>query len=379
LVDSVVTENRSHRGGAGIGNYGTAVLRNVAVSNNSAGNGGGGLAGGIANSGTMAILEGSEISENEGFHVGGIHNQGTLTIEGSSVTNNSASPGPGGITNTGTLRIERSAIRSNRGVIRAGGVSSTTTATIINSSITDNIVNGGGTDDGGGLWGSFILVDTTVSGNQAEEPGAGGIRVGDDVRLQNTHVINNTPSDCSERVLEADARSSDSDGTCIPEETATPTPEPTPTATPTPVPSPTPTEPAPTPTPEPTPTATPTPVPSPTPTEPAPTPTPEPTPTATPAPSPTPTPTPTPTATPVPETQTLTVVVGGEGTTDPTPGDHVFAQGAVVSINATPGSGWAFSHWEGDVADPDSATTSVTMDEDHTVTAVFTQEPMDEP
>jgi uncharacterized repeat protein (TIGR02543 family) len=61
------------------------------------------------------------------------------------------------------------------------------------------------------------------------------------------------------------------------------------------------------------------------------------------------------------------------GTTDPAVGVHTYAEGTVVDITATPNSGYAFDHWTGDVADVNSATTTVTMDGDKTVTAHFTQ------
>ncbi|RLD12901.1 MAG: hypothetical protein DRI28_06930, partial [Caldiserica bacterium] len=75
-------------------------------------------------------------------------------------------------------------------------------------------------------------------------------------------------------------------------------------------------------------------------------------------------------------TRTLTMAVdpAGGGTTDPAVGDHVYGDGAVVDISATANEGYRFDHWEGDVADPNSANTTVTMDEDKTVTAVFVKQ-----
>ncbi|RME20968.1 MAG: hypothetical protein D6800_12625, partial [Candidatus Zixiibacteriota bacterium] len=57
----------------------------------------------------------------------------------------------------------------------------------------------------------------------------------------------------------------------------------------------------------------------------------------------------------------------------PSAGQHQYSQGAVVTIQALPASGWEFSHWTGDVADPNSATTTVTMNSNKTVQAIFTQ------
>ena len=52
-------------------------------------------------------------------------------------------------------------------------------------------------------------------------------------------------------------------------------------------------------------------------------------------------------------------------------GDHTYAEGTVIPITATPASGWRFDNWTGDVANPNSASTTVTMDSDKTITAYF--------
>jgi hypothetical protein len=59
------------------------------------------------------------------------------------------------------------------------------------------------------------------------------------------------------------------------------------------------------------------------------------------------------------------------GTTDPDPGTHEYSLGEVVPLHAVPDTGYAFVKWEGGVADPDTASTTVTMDGDRSVTAVF--------
>ncbi len=58
----------------------------------------------------------------------------------------------------------------------------------------------------------------------------------------------------------------------------------------------------------------------------------------------------------------------------PAEGTHTYAEGAEISISAIPAPGYAFDSWiGGDVADPDSASTTVTMDADKTVTANFVE------
>jgi hypothetical protein len=74
-------------------------------------------------------------------------------------------------------------------------------------------------------------------------------------------------------------------------------------------------------------------------------------------------------------THTLTMQVSGNGSSSPAVGDHSFVEGTVVNISATPDAGWRFVNWTGDVADPSSVSTTVTVDSDKTVTANFIQLP----
>jgi len=72
-------------------------------------------------------------------------------------------------------------------------------------------------------------------------------------------------------------------------------------------------------------------------------------------------------------TLTLEVNDAAGGVTTPEVGEHIYSAGALVDITATPSSGWQFDNWTGEVSDPASATTSVTMDEDKTITANFSR------
>jgi len=75
-----------------------------------------------------------------------------------------------------------------------------------------------------------------------------------------------------------------------------------------------------------------------------------------------------------PEYFDLTISVNGHGTTVPTPGVHTYIVTTVVNLEAIPDLGWSFDHWDGDVADPYSATTNITMDANKTVTAYFIED-----
>jgi len=73
---------------------------------------------------------------------------------------------------------------------------------------------------------------------------------------------------------------------------------------------------------------------------------------------------------------TMAVSPAGAGTTDPPAGGpYVYGVNSVVPIAASPAGGWDFHHWTVSaglpVADPYSPSTTVTMDQSKTVTAVF--------
>jgi uncharacterized repeat protein (TIGR02543 family) len=67
----------------------------------------------------------------------------------------------------------------------------------------------------------------------------------------------------------------------------------------------------------------------------------------------------------------LVVDTEGDGETVPEAGGHYYDEGTVVDLEAIPDDGWEFVEWEGDVAASDDATTTVTMDDDKRVTAIF--------
>jgi len=75
---------------------------------------------------------------------------------------------------------------------------------------------------------------------------------------------------------------------------------------------------------------------------------------------------------------TLTMAVNGNGTTTPAVGGHACTAGTVVNINATPDSGWQFVNWTtanmSEIANATAASTTVTVDENKTVTANFVEQ-----
>ena len=73
-------------------------------------------------------------------------------------------------------------------------------------------------------------------------------------------------------------------------------------------------------------------------------------------------------------THTLTTSVSPSegGTVSPSAGDHTYNEGDVVSVTATPASGYVFDHWSG--ACTGNGACQVTMDADKSVTANFVEE-----
>src|SRR5665648_445415 len=71
-------------------------------------------------------------------------------------------------------------------------------------------------------------------------------------------------------------------------------------------------------------------------------------------------------------TLTMAVNPSGGGTTSPAVGAHPgYTENQVVNITATPATGYHFVNWTGDVANLNSASTTVTMNANKTVTANF--------
>ena len=73
--------------------------------------------------------------------------------------------------------------------------------------------------------------------------------------------------------------------------------------------------------------------------------------------------------------RTLTILDPDNGTITPNPvvTGNEYAYGTEVSLTAEPDISYVFESWTGDVSDNNSETTTIIMDEDHTVTASFSQ------
>ena len=143
--------------GGGITNYGTLLLKDSTISNNSAAGSGGGI-----------------------FNNSGFNNSGTVTITNTTISNNSAEKSGGGISNgdgtysytAGTITINNTTISGNSAKENGGG-----------------IFNGDGSSyDTEGI---ITMNNTTISGNSARENG-GGIFNQEKTYLNNSTITNNT-------------------------------------------------------------------------------------------------------------------------------------------------------------------------------------------
>jgi hypothetical protein len=78
---------------------------------------------------------------------------------------------------------------------------------------------------------------------------------------------------------------------------------------------------------------------------------------------------------PIPQ-YTLDINVTGSGTTNPMPGSHLYLEGTLALVNAIPNPGWTLDYWLLDSNNVGSSNPyQVTMNSDHTLTAVFVKLP----
>ena len=69
---------------------------------------------------------------------------------------------------------------------------------------------------------------------------------------------------------------------------------------------------------------------------------------------------------------TLSVSTSGQGAVTVSPNQATYAPGTEVTLTAAPAAGFSFTNWVGNVADVNSAATTITMNQNEVVTAVFT-------
>jgi len=199
LRQSAVSGNTAARGG-GIYNIGTINLFRSDVSGNQAVSGGGQgtLGGGIFNGG-MTSLNKSTVNGNSASFGGGISNDptGTMVLNDSTVNGNIGSPsfflnGGAGIESRGALTLNHSTVSSNISFGSGGGIYCGGTTTLNQSTVSSNTAF-----QGGGIFnvGASTLSSSSVTGNTAAFDGGGILNDGGTVALSHSSVTGNDPND----------------------------------------------------------------------------------------------------------------------------------------------------------------------------------------
>jgi len=69
----------------------------------------------------------------------------------------------------------------------------------------------------------------------------------------------------------------------------------------------------------------------------------------------------------------LTVEIDGAGSVTPSVGSHQYSENSVVDITAIPDDGYRFDSWTGEVDDMNAASTSITINSNTTIRAIFSK------
>ena len=222
MIDNCIIRENTGNAGGGVGNSGTAWISNTIIT----GNNGGETGGGIWNYGKLTISH-SSVSGNSvtaeycgviGAHCsgGGIHNEGSLTINDSDVSANIVRPGKvvgdgGGIFSADfgatppTLTINRSTISNNVATGSGGGIFAGYLTTM---TINDSTINGNGGGGGIATEATAAINNSTITGN-----GGGILNFDGTTTLQNSIVANNSAENCNGTIL-SNGYNLSSDGTC---------------------------------------------------------------------------------------------------------------------------------------------------------------------
>ena len=69
----------------------------------------------------------------------------------------------------------------------------------------------------------------------------------------------------------------------------------------------------------------------------------------------------------------LVIKIRGEGSTNPEPGIYEYERDEMVEIEAEPEEGYKFENWHGSVQEPEKANTSIIMEDNKNVSAIFVE------
>lgn len=175
FAGSAIEANATEAVGGGLYNAGLAELDHVVVSDNTSWLEGGGIFN--HEIGDLHAVDSAIAANTAGYVGGGVYNDGLAHLERSAVYDNAGNHG-GGILNSGSLIVVNSTISGNQALISGGGIYNQLVATFYSSTIAANqadadnsgIGGGGGVENEGGA--SFELGNTLIAGNVVGE-GAG--------------------------------------------------------------------------------------------------------------------------------------------------------------------------------------------------------------
>jgi hypothetical protein len=192
LTSTTVSENQAGGGGGGVFNAGTMTLNLATIADNQADS-----AGGILNQGALTVVDttvsgNASVGEAGGLsnHPGATASLTRTTLEGNNVTSGSG----GGIANSGTITLIDTTVSGNQVRWHGGGIFQNGSMVLTNSTISGNTaVYGGGLQNFAPGW--LTLTNSTVSGNSATEASGGGIVNEASMSLLSSTVAANSAAD----------------------------------------------------------------------------------------------------------------------------------------------------------------------------------------
>ena len=169
ITNSTISGNFAFGGGGGIdANYSALFVIGSTISGNTVAGHGGGI---FSLNGYLSVTSSTIGGNTAGSSGGGIFAfGGLLTVTSSTISGNTASSDGGGIYNHTDylylLRVTSSTISGNSAGRFGGGISG-------NASVVNSTISGNEADFGGGIAGSGNVTDSTISGNRANHSGGG--------------------------------------------------------------------------------------------------------------------------------------------------------------------------------------------------------------
>jgi predicted outer membrane repeat protein len=204
--NSVTLSGMTIRNGNTIGSAGGGIchggdmliVQNCTIGGAGTGNNSDSLGGGIYTGGVVMVIGSTIISNTATGDGGGIFSSSTLTVDDSIVSHNKSNHGAGLYMAVGRLDVRNgSVVSENTATGSGGGILSSGTLTVTSSTISDNTAYyGGGIYNWGSTWDGKTTVDgSTISGNKAQNRGAGICNYEGTLTVQNGSIISDNTAE----------------------------------------------------------------------------------------------------------------------------------------------------------------------------------------